>query len=41
MNYAISTYSKNPDLAFEAAMCLRSPGRDSLPGHSARRATCR
>jgi len=27
MNYAISTYSKNPDLAFEAAMCLRSPER--------------
>jgi multiple sugar transport system substrate-binding protein len=25
MNYAISTYSKHPDEAFEAAMCLRSP----------------
>lgn len=25
MNYAISTYSKHPDLAYEAAMCLRSP----------------
>jgi multiple sugar transport system substrate-binding protein len=23
LNYAISTYSKHPDLAFEAAMCLR------------------
>jgi multiple sugar transport system substrate-binding protein len=27
LNYAISTYSKHPDLAFEAAMCLRSPER--------------
>ena len=27
MNYAISTYSKHPDLAFEAAMCLRNPER--------------
>ncbi|MET0839034.1 MAG: ABC transporter substrate-binding protein [Marmoricola sp.] len=25
MNYAISKYSKHPDLAYEAAMCLRSP----------------
>ena len=25
MNYAISSYSKHPDLAYEAAMCLRSP----------------
>ncbi len=25
LNYAISTYSKHPDLAYEAAMCLRSP----------------
>ena len=25
LNYAISKYSKHPDLAFEAAMCLRSP----------------
>lgn len=25
MNYAISTYSENPDETFEAAMCLRSP----------------
>ena len=25
MNYAISTYSKHPDLAYEAAMCLRNP----------------
>jgi multiple sugar transport system substrate-binding protein len=25
MNYAISTYSKHPDEAFDAAMCLRSP----------------
>ncbi|MBM6405619.1 ABC transporter substrate-binding protein [Phycicoccus sp. CSK15P-2] len=25
MNYAISTYSKHPGLAFEAAMCLRNP----------------
>ena len=25
MNYAISTYSKHPGLALEAAMCLRSP----------------
>ncbi len=25
MNYAISRYSKHPDLAYEAAMCLRSP----------------
>ena len=25
MNYAISTYSKHPDLAFDAAMCLRNP----------------
>jgi multiple sugar transport system substrate-binding protein len=25
MNYAISTYSKHPEEAFEAAMCLRSP----------------
>jgi multiple sugar transport system substrate-binding protein len=24
MNYAISTYSKHPDEAFEAAMCLRN-----------------
>ncbi len=27
MNYAISRWSKHPDLAFEAAMCLRSPER--------------
>jgi trehalose/maltose transport system substrate-binding protein len=25
MNYAISTFSKHPDEAFDAAMCLRSP----------------
>jgi trehalose/maltose transport system substrate-binding protein len=25
MNYAISTYSRHPDEAFDAAMCLRSP----------------
>ncbi len=25
MNYAISTYSTHPDLAFDAAMCLRNP----------------
>ncbi|MCW2828805.1 MAG: Extracellular solute-binding protein family 1 [Marmoricola sp.] len=25
LNYAISKYSKHPDLAFEAAMCLRNP----------------
>ena len=25
MNYAISKYSKHPDLAYDAAMCLRSP----------------
>lgn len=25
MNYAVSTFSKHPDEAFEAAMCLRSP----------------
>ncbi|MET0768045.1 MAG: extracellular solute-binding protein, partial [Aeromicrobium sp.] len=25
MNYAISKFSKHPDLAYEAAMCLRSP----------------
>ena len=25
MNYAISTYSKHPEEAFDAAMCLRSP----------------
>lgn len=25
MNYAVSTYSKHPDEALEAAMCLRSP----------------
>jgi multiple sugar transport system substrate-binding protein len=25
MNYAISKYSKHPELAYEAAMCLRSP----------------
>jgi trehalose/maltose transport system substrate-binding protein len=25
MNFAISTYSKHPDEAFDAAMCLRSP----------------
>jgi multiple sugar transport system substrate-binding protein len=25
MNYAISKYSKHPDLAFDAAMCLRNP----------------
>jgi multiple sugar transport system substrate-binding protein len=28
MNYAISKWSKHPDLAFEAAMCLRSPERE-------------
>jgi multiple sugar transport system substrate-binding protein len=27
MNYAISSYSKHPDLAFDAAMCLRNPQR--------------
>ena len=26
MNYAISTYSKHPDEAFDAAMCLRNAG---------------
>ena len=25
MNFAISTYSKHPDEAFDAAMCMRSP----------------
>jgi multiple sugar transport system substrate-binding protein len=25
MNYAISTYSRHPDEAFDAAMCMRSP----------------
>ena len=25
MNYAVSTYSRHPDEAFDAAMCLRSP----------------
>ena len=24
MNYAISTYSKHPDEAFDAAMCMRN-----------------
>ena len=25
MNFAISSYSRHPDEAFDAAMCLRSP----------------
>ena len=40
MNYAISTYSKHPDLAFEAAMCLRNPESPARGRARARRATC-
>ena len=40
MNYAISTYSKHPAEAFEAAMCLRN-AEDQLSAPRSTQVTCR
>ena len=40
MNYAISTYSKHPDEAFEAAMCMRNE-KHQLSARASTPATCR